>query len=153
MTFEHIQSDTHCDCISGASEDIICIYVRKIQKPISRDKDWLSYWEVGKRPIVDDCSVVCSFKGLSVNLWSELSKRNTLDKFLTTFKFSHSNKKNSLLVFKIKPGAGLVKHTPEVNDPYHYDFYKCDNFTEDMFEHLEVIELINVLKQSQDEAH
>lgn len=148
MDFQGIHNDTACDCINDLKQDTENIYVRKINRPAIRDTDLRSHWEKGKRVDDSDCKAVCGYKGLSVNVWNNLSEKDVIGKFLTTFGISRKSK-DSIYLFKFKVDAGLLKYTPNERDPYHYTFYKCDAFTADMIEEVEVKELRDFLKDNE----
>ncbi len=149
MSFDTLHSDTDCDCLQDTTQDFVNLYVRKIEKPILKEKDLRTHWERAKRPDVYECINVCSYKGMSVNIWNESSQTSTLNKFLTTFKFAPSNRKDSMYVFRFKEDAGLLKHTPDEGDLFHYDFYKCDGFSENMLESVEIISLREALNNQE----
>ena len=145
MTFDLLHNDTDCDCRQDTKQDTLNLYVRKIEKPVLKDKDLRTHWERGKRPDSANCVKVCGYKGMSVNIWDESSKQSIFSKFLTTFRFAPGNRKDSVFVFKFKENAGLLRYTPEDNDLFHYDFYKCDTFTSGMLDSVEIIPLKDIL--------
>ena len=52
---------------------------------------------------------------------------------MTTFSISPKHK-DSIFVFRMIQGAGLIEHTPNKNDATHHDFYKSDGFSLEMLE-------------------
>ena len=131
MTFDKLLHDTECDCLERAIEDGKNLFARKINKPNPLDKDFYSHWERGKR--ADECKNICEYKGISVNKWNENDKRAIIKKVLTTFSISPKHK-DSIFVFRMIQGAGLIEHTPTKNDATHHDFYKSDEFSLEMLE-------------------
>ncbi len=138
MNFNNILNDTKCECLVKTKQDITIFFARKINKPLPLEKDFISHWERGKR--ADDCKGICGFKGLSINEWNKKTEMVVINKFLTTFAISPKHK-DSILIFKFLPNAGLIKHTPTKEDKAHYDFYKSDEFTLEMLENYNIIPL------------
>lgn len=144
MKFERIHENIDCDCVEGAAQDLQNVYARKINKPNVLDTDLKSHWEKGSRNS-GDCRQICGLKGLSMNIWNKDSRDKAIEKYLTTFKIT-TKSKNSIYLFKFKKNAGVIVHTPSSGNPYHYDFYKSDNFSIDMLEEVDVIELREFLE-------
>jgi hypothetical protein len=144
MEFENIHVDTDCICTDDAAEDVESIYVRKISNQEIADKDLKSSWEKKKQK-EGDCHLICAYKGLSINIWNEDSRKSVIDKFLNSFGISQTSGAN-IYIFKFKENAGILKHTPRDGDAHHYTFYKSDDFTVGMLEKVEVKELRSFLK-------
>ncbi len=138
MTFEKITNDSECDCLNKSSENTTNEFIRKLGKPLLEDKDFVSYWERNKRPLIDDCKNICSFKGISMNLYKNEYEEQILNKYKTTMNIN-PKKGSHYLKFKLLQGAGNVKHTPEENDTSHHDFFKSDDFK---LENITVLEIV-----------
>jgi len=127
MEFKKLHNEIEpCDCIASAAEDTTTIFVRKINEPKIRERDFRSVWELGKAGNRIDCNAKCSAKGISI---SNVEDRNELIKvFKNSFSFAPGFHP-VMCFFKLNDGAGMVKSTPSRNNKYHVDFYKCDNFS------------------------
>lgn len=168
MTFQNLTNDSDCNCLEGAQADHHRCFARKINKPLPLEKDFESHWEKAKRKEFaetqweesererfewqwreskkdENCYDVCGKKGISINLWDEALRQETIDYFATTFKITPKHK-DSLLVLKFKAEAGVTKHTPLENNGQHYDFYKDDNFSLLCCETVEIINLKDCIK-------
>jgi hypothetical protein len=150
MEFDLLHEDTDCNCTDGATQDFQNLYARKINKPDISEKDLKTHWERGKRPDSLSCVCVCGYKGVSVDSWNESSEDVVIGKFLTTFRITPRHK-DSIYIFRLKQDAGLLKHTPTKDDPFHYDFYKSDEFKQQMLEEVEIISLSGLLTKSTNE--
>ncbi|MFZ6008063.1 MAG: hypothetical protein ACOYU2_10485 [Nitrospirota bacterium] len=127
MTFEKLNDDTHCDCLKDAEGNYDDTFSRRINKGTLRDKDFVSKWEKGQRPEGNDCKDVCSFKGISVNLYKN-NHDSIIKKYIQSFKISPGYRAYCCM-FRFKKNSGKVKHTPGWRDDSHYDFFKCDSFS------------------------
>ncbi len=131
MTFNKIKKDTDCNCMKNAFEDFEKSYARKIGKSGStpKDRDFRSYWEQNKRPEnLNDCNLVCSFKGLSVNPWNENTKNIIVDLYTESVRITPKHEKK-ICIFKLTKEGGIFKHTPEKGNDHHHDLIKSDQFT------------------------
>ncbi len=147
MNFEKLHNDTNCNCLEDAELNLDRFFARKINKPLPTDRDFISKWEKGNAQIEWDktnCQLVCGLKGISINQWNEISQVEVIQKFLTTFRISPKHK-DSILIFKCRGNAGLIKFTPNSKDNFHYDFYKSDDFNLDLIDNIEIISLANFL--------
>lgn len=127
MTFEKINSDTKCDCLSKAVVDTSNEYVRKLRKDKVEERDFLSHWERGIQPETEDCENICSYKGVSINQLKPEFENQILEKFKTTFKIN-PKKGSYYLRFRLNEDAGKVKFAPEEDDKSHYNLFKADDF-------------------------
>ncbi len=148
MTFDNLHGDTVCNCLSNAFERTEQLFARKTDKPVNREKDFESIWERKKRSYPEmlrklkECTDICGYKGISINEWNNSTKKEVIQKYVTTFGITPSHK-DRILVFKFKDNAGKVVFTPRKDDASHYDFYKCDKFSIDFLE-IDVTETINL---------
>lgn len=141
MTFENINSDTTCDCLSKAKIDTVNEYVRKLRKDNVEDKDFLTHWERGIRPVSEDCEIICSYKGVSVNQFKTEFEDQILDKYKTTFKINPKRGAH-YLKFRLNEDAGIVKFAPEEDDKSHYRLLKADAFTLDKIVIIETVKFV-----------
>ena len=143
MTFESLHTDTDCDCLGEAFEDIEKVFARKISKPNLRVADFSSHWERNKKPNVLNCDNTCMYKGLSCNEWNDESKGQVLAKYVNLINNQEKTGiiNDAILIFKIKQGGGLMKYSPSRNDISHHTFFKSDTFNTG---YLEIIEVINL---------
>jgi hypothetical protein len=144
MNFTKISSNTTCDCVSNASENLNDTFVRKVNRSANlKDSDFKNHIERNKIPEnLNNCEEVCGHHGVSIEIWNDQSKPHLLNKYHQTAIISPQHKKN-LCVIKFKPDCGVVKHTPnqaQYNE-YHYDFYKDDDFLVTKLELVEMIQL------------
>jgi hypothetical protein len=138
MTFEKINNNPDCDCITQSMIDTENQFVRKLRGTTLVEKDFHSHWEreIGRDEI--ECEKVCSYKGISINMFTSEHEEMIFNKYKTTF--SINPKKGAYcLKFKFKDGAGKVKFASEDDDNTHYNLYKSDSFTLD---HLDIIETV-----------
>lgn len=127
MTFEDLHKDISCDCIADASQDFESTFGLKTNKDHLREVDFNSHWEKGKKPSSSDCREVCSYKGKSISLIVNDNANAVLQIFQSLFTLSPGYKPYFTII-KFGEDTGLVKATPDTVNPYHFDFYKCDNF-------------------------
>lgn len=144
MKFTKITECTPCDCITGASENTIDLFVRKVRKsPDLKDADFRSHFEKEKVPVSEsDCEEVCGMYGISIEIWNKLSAVLLMEKYIYTASISPKSK-NNLSIIQFKTNNGLIKHTPnqKIYNEHHYDFYKEDEFT---VKDLQLIEMISL---------
>ena len=142
MTFDKIKTETDCDCITSARNvDTENSYVRKLNKPTLEERDFLTHWERNKRPPIEDCENICSFKSVSINQFGVETEDQILEKFKTTFNIN-PKKGAYYLKFQFLNGAGKIKHTPQSNDTSHYDLYKADDFNLTKIQIIETVKFI-----------
>jgi hypothetical protein len=151
MNFTKLHQDTTCNCIENTENDTTTIFARKINKPEPRERDFLSKWEKvtlnGQLPTLSNCIEICGFKGISMNIWTTETQLKIIEKYVTTFQITPKHK-DSIFVFKFKNEAGLVAFTPNKNDPFHFDFYKADDFDLQFLDSIDIIYLKDYIIQS-----
>lgn len=140
MTFDKINSDTKCDCLSDAIIDNENSYVRKLRKETLEEKDFLTHWERDIKGDSLECDNICSLKSVSINQFKAETEAQIIEKYKTTFNIN-PKKGAYYLKFQFLKEAGKVKHTPDLktNDTSHYDFYKADDFNFDKIHILETV--------------
>jgi CRISPR/Cas system CSM-associated protein Csm4 (group 5 of RAMP superfamily) len=139
MTFKQITSDTSCDCLKEAFEDNTSIYSRLLKRDTVTDKDFLSKWEKNNRP--EGCELTCLMKGVSINKIDSDEVKEKVKDIYRRFKLSPKYK-TGVLLFRLAPGAGVIRHTPSPDNPYHHTLYKSDEFSLDMLTPIDV-EILN----------
>lgn len=127
MEFNTIKEGTVCNCFDNANEDLQNNFAIKTMKSELRVQDFNSYWEKGKRPITNECEEICSLKGVSISIFNDETKDAVINIFKSLFPLAPKYKPY-LSVVKLYDKSGLVKHTPNEINQYHYDLYKCDTF-------------------------
>lgn len=138
MTFEKLNIDTNCDCLKGSVEDSENEYFRRLKRQVCSDDDFLTHWERGINKDSTDCRIICSTKGVSVNVIENENNEQIIDKYKVTFSINPKIG-NHLLKFKLKSGAGMVKRAKTKDNTSHCNFYKADDFT---LSNLDIIETI-----------
>lgn len=127
MKFEDLHKDIECDCISGCENDTLNSYIRRLRKDVPSDIDFKSHWERGIKPEKNNCEIICSYKGISVNKSNEQNEEQIIKKYKTTFDINP--KKGAYLIkFKIIEKSGVYRFTPSKDDPSHHTFLKSDAF-------------------------
>lgn len=146
MTFENLHIGTDCNCLHRAKPNSTDLFARRVGKaPDLKDRDFRTHHERSKEPDdPDNCSIVCGYRGLSVDLWNDDTKEQILNRYGITNAFAPviGKKKNQLSIIRLNEASGVVKHTPIKGpspNPYHYDWYKCDNFD------LTLVELVDLI--------
>lgn len=127
MTFKKLHEGISCDCLSGAKEDIASFFARRIKGSKVSEKDILTHQERGIKPKENDCSSICSKRGLSINICLPDNEDQIEEKYRTTFNFS-PKKGMFYIKFRIKPSFALVKDASTPNDPSHRNLFKADCF-------------------------
>jgi len=140
MTFEKLHSDTSCDCVEDLNEDTEAIFSRRISGKQLKEKDFRSYWERGKRPESEKCSGICDFKGVSINILSSFNENEVFEIYKESRKIN-PNISKYITKFKLKSNAGIPKPDPIENNPFHYNFFKCDEFSIEKIDNLNILEI------------
>lgn len=137
MTFENLNADHECDCLSNTRQDTVSEFAMKINKDSIREQDFQSKWEKGQRDIDGNCVKICSLKGNSVSVINQDNREQIFQTYKSLFKLSPGYKPN-VLIFKFYEDAGLLKFTPSKANIYHYDFYKSDDFDHNSIVNIEI---------------
>ncbi len=143
MTFKNIQNDTYCNCLNDCFENNDELFARKIGKSgsIPKDRDFKSYWESGKRPEnLNDCNLVCKYKGISVNPWNSKTKDFIINLYSESVRIAPKHEKK-ICVFKLAKDGGQYRHTAEIGNENHHDLLKSDQFTIDKIIYQEMISI------------
>ena len=127
MEFKKINEGINCNCIENAKEDIENNYALKTNKENLREQDFVTYHEKNKVPLTDKCDEICSLRGLSISIFNDTTKDKVVDIYRELFKLAPKYKPY-IYVISFTENLGLVKHTPNDMNEFHYDFYKCDTF-------------------------
>lgn len=135
MTFSRVAKRTKCKCMEETLclEDTQTVYLHKVSNEKPVESDFRTYWERGKKPNdLNDCLAVCLHKGLS--FYPSPLADNVVVHWQQTHRFS-PQWKTYICRIKIKPLAGLIRHTPSraqyPGAEHHHTFFKCDSFTVD----------------------
>lgn len=145
MNFTTLSEGHSCNCHRKADENCTDTFARKVCDARElKSRDFKTHHERGLPPESASCDDICGYRGVSVFVWNGNSKTYISEKFSLTFGISPMMKrpKYQLGVFRISEGLGKVKHTPNQKhgvEPYHYDFYKSDEFA---VEKLELVDLL-----------
>lgn len=132
MEFSKLHVDCNCNCTEGATEDTNLHYVIKTMKNVLRENDFKSYWEKGRNDESIDCDKICSLKGNSVSILNN----EVRGIFKQLFGLA-PNYKPYFTIIKFGLKCGVLKSTPNTQNPYHYDFYKSDSFEHTQVELIE----------------
>lgn len=128
-TFLSILANTDCDCLENSQWEAEVTFIKKIDGPELKEKDFVTYWEKGKQPATDACEDDCGLRGISINrLDNELQLKKILQVYKETLTIK-PNGKTKYIKFSIKLEAGRYKHTPTTYSNDHHDFYKADGFS------------------------
>jgi hypothetical protein len=143
VDFADLHRDINCNCLEGAVIDNCSLFVRRVnlKSPFKIGDFKIS---PAKKPLIEDCENWCGIRGLSTHIFNSDSVEHIIDKNIITLGIATLSKKQ-LSVFRIKIDGGMVKHTPNQEhgfDPYHFDYYKPDDF--DISNHLELVELLTI---------
>jgi len=128
MTFEKISKLGSCSCLLDSNEDTSSEFVRKIAGIELDGVDFENSFDRGADHTKMSCPQICSNAGISINKITSDSLPKILEKYKVTFHINPAQCKYYVR-FRFLPKAGVVKHTPNKNDPFHYDLYKADGFT------------------------
>ena len=137
MTFDNIHNDTHCQCLDNTAENLVEVFARKIKKSEPSDGDFSSHWERGILGNSAECKEICLRKSLSINKYDASTESQIIEKYKTTFNISPAMKAY-YCKFRFKLDAGLIKSTPNNNDKSHCSFFKCDAFTIDRIDVVDI---------------
>jgi hypothetical protein len=160
MNFTKIELNTppKCNCLDKAVVITDVEFARHIYMPKARPQDFFSKWEkyenTNSFPInfnYNNCRNVCGTKGVSIHLWKNESKERIINEYVKNFQITRKAK-NSILIFKLKLGAGVIAHTPKTSEPtnpFHHDFYKSDDFSIDLVDNIEIISLKDLLQDDE----
>lgn len=127
MEFKKLSIDHNCDCTENAREDTVNLFAIKTMKNVLRIQDFNSYWEKGKKPQIENCKEICSYKGVSISIFTDETKDEVTEVYKSLFPL-FPKYKPYLSVVRFYESSGLVKHTPNEVNKHHYDLYKCDTF-------------------------
>lgn len=144
MEFSKIQDGIQCNCINDTFEDFENIYARRVGEAKElKLRDFRSHHERGKIPKTEECEEICGYRGVSIEIWNDKTKKELIAKYQISTGIA-PKLKNQLAIFIMRDGAGKVKFTPNQPDgynPHHFDMFKDDNFT---IEKLALIELFPI---------
>lgn len=146
MNFTKLHNGISCDCLQNTHIDLETPYLRRISNNTPSLPDFESWYEIGKKS-KDTCQDICGYRGVSIYNCSPLTMQAVLNK---QKKAITDRKRISPMVkipefgyiFKLKETAGKIKQSGGDNN--HYDLYKCDEFTLDCLQSIEVINLADV---------
>ncbi|MBK9631964.1 MAG: hypothetical protein IPO62_13020 [Saprospiraceae bacterium] len=127
MEFKNLTSDDNCDCIENSIEDTVNLYAIKTNKSELRLQDFSSYREKGRNFPSEKCNDICSYKGVSISLFTQETQDEVKQIYRTLFPLAPKYKPY-LSVVKFYTSSGVVKHTPVEINRFHYDLFKCDTF-------------------------
>jgi hypothetical protein len=143
MEFQNLHADIDFSCTNkDVSENIKDIFTRKMKSSALQDDDFISYWEMGRRPPIQDKEKVCMSKGLSVNKYeNDDDIRNLYNQlFFGASKFKRKKVRPQYYCkLKFKKGAGKVWLNGN-RKPYHFTFFKSDAFNLSMVGEVQVEE-------------
>lgn len=145
MEFTKIHSDIEVVCVGSENiENTTDIFIRRIKKESLEESDFLSYWELGRRPDSLDKESVCSYKAVSV--YKHNDDASVEAKILSLFSKARSFKPSLSPIYcklRFKTGAGKIKIDGNCQ-PYHCSFFKEDKFSLSLIEVAEVKRCENV---------
>lgn len=140
MTFNKLHENTVCNCLEGSAENLNDTFARTVTKTTKvKVSDFKSYHECNKSPADDTCKSICSYRGVSVDIWNTVSQEAVFKRICKTFEISPGLKK-VLLIFKMKQHAGKIAYTPNPENPFHHDLYKSDEF--DAVTHIQFVNIV-----------
>jgi hypothetical protein len=140
MTFNQLHENIECNCVVNSAENTSNHFARNVSKTTKvKATDFRSHHERGKIQTDNSCKTVCSYRGVSIDIWNEESKKKISDRLNRSHEISPGVKK-VLLIFKLKKDAGQIEFSPTSDNPFHYDLYKADGF--DSQSHIEFIEVL-----------
>jgi hypothetical protein len=131
MEFQNLHADIDFSCINkGCAENIRDVFTRKMKSSILKDDDFISYWEMERRPPIQDREKVCMSKGISINKFENDDEiRNLYNKLFSDARKFKRKKTRPQFYCKLifKKGAGMVWLNGN-KKPYHFTFFKSDAF-------------------------
>jgi len=140
MDFNNIHQDIHHKCATDSiGENVSDIFSRKIDSATLSKSDFLSAWELGKKPEYFSEKVICLFKGVSVNKITDQSQEVMIkEKYKTTKKIKPQSEAY-YLKFKFNSNAGKIWETSSKADKSHCTFFKSDDF--DIDRHINTVSI------------
>lgn len=139
MDFQNTFENTNCNCLDGAEADNISVFVRRVgESKTLKARDFRTHHERGKIPHTNSCEDICSYRGLSIEKYTEEWPDAFAKRKETTNAFSPQNN-YQMAKFKLGDKSCKVKYTPNQQDGYnkfHYDLYKSDEFDVNLLTHL-----------------
>ncbi len=142
MNFSKLLENTDCNCTKNAKEDNESMFSFRIDVSKKLKPSYFkTYHERGKQPLNESCENICSYRGLSMSIWTEESQNAIMEHHRQTIMFSPMLKK-SVSILKIKKDGGMFAYTPEqpIYNEFHYDFFKADDF--DITLHVDLIKIL-----------
>lgn len=149
MEFVNLHRETPCDCLETATVNCVDTFARRAFG--SGKKFNAAAFRISKRAATadfSDCLTHCATHSISVHIWNDSSQRHVIETLKTSL-MQAPESRAKLFIFKVKENGGYVKYTPiyaEVNDLYHYDYYKPDSFEVDCVSCLHLEQTIEIDK-------
>ena len=84
MEFKKLTIDHNCDCTQNANEDTVNLFAIKTMKNVLRIQDFNSYWEKGKKPQIENCKEICSYKGVSISIFGPFCRDIVINRLSIT---------------------------------------------------------------------
>lgn len=143
MEFQNLHADIDFSCINkDVTENIKDAFTRKMKLSVLQDDDFISYWEMERRPPIQDKKNVCTYKGISIHRYENDDEiRSLYNKlFFDASKFKRKKERPQYYCkLKFKKGAGMVWLNGN-RKPYHFTFFKSDAFNISMVGEVQVEE-------------
>lgn len=132
MEFKNLHADIDFSCINkGVTENTNDVFTRKMKSSALKDEDFLSYWDLGRRPPVLEKREICRYKGVSINKYENDADIRRLYNRLFSDASKFKRKKirpKYYCKLRFKKGAGMVWLNGNIK-PYHFTFFKSDAFS------------------------
>lgn len=138
MKFYNLKSESECECLKEAAQNVGDSFARKTGKNRFREYDFRTGYEKAKQPVTSSCEDICGNKSVSIHMYNQESAALVLERYKRSRAINPTTGRYCV-VFKFLRNAGMVRHAPLFDDDFHYDFYKSDLF--DLNTHIEVLEV------------
>ncbi|WP_157474546.1 hypothetical protein [Dyadobacter sp. Leaf189] len=133
MNFTRINDGHVCKCLRNCVENYEDLFLRRIDnKNKLHIRDFRTHHERNKTS-EGGCDNLCGNRGLSIEIFNEESLAATINQIQVTRQFNPQSSRKHVAIFRLREGAGIVKHTPNqiVYNKNHYDLFKSDEFSLD----------------------
>ena len=146
MEFKNLHADINCDCVVDCSHEPETLFALKTPEKSLSELDFKSYWDLGRREKKNNgCNATCALKAQSISIINDENQNVVKNIYQEIFKITPGYYGPYYTIVKFKDECGLTKASPSTRNPYHYDFYKCDEFK---LENVELVSSVNLHEEN-----